>query len=314
MKVFVTKKIPEIGINYLKERGFEVNVREEEGIIPDNQLIEALKKYDGIISMLSDNLSKEVLKHAEKTRVISNYAVGYNNIDVEYAREKGIIVTNTPDVLTYATAELAFGLMLSASRRIVEGDRFTREGKFKGWEPLLFLGKTLDNATVGIVGMGRIGQKFAEMLSGFNVKIIYYSKTKKDLPYKFVDFETLLKESDLISLHLPLTKESKHMFTENEFEKMKDGVVFINTARGAIVKESDLIKALKKGKIAFAGLDVYEFEPEISDELKKMQNVVILPHIGSATEKARNDMSMLVAKNIEAVLRGGKAITPVNQV
>ncbi len=312
MKVFVTKEIPEVGINYLKNKGFEVYIRKEKGIIPDTELIQALKEYDGIISMLSDNLTKETLKHAEKVKVIANYAVGYNNIDIDYAKSKGIIVTNTPDVLTYATAELAFGLMLASSRRLVEADKFTREGKFIGWEPMLFLGKTLDGATVGIVGMGRIGRKFAEMLQGFNVNIIYYSKTRKHLPYRFVDFETLLKESDFISLHLPLTKESKHMITKNEFEKMKDGVVFINTARGAIVKEKDLVEALKSGKVAYAGLDVYEFEPEITEELKKMDNVVILPHIGSATEKARNEMSMLVAKNVVAVLSGEKPLTPVN--
>ncbi len=312
MKVFVTKEIPEVGINYLKDKGFEVYIRKEKGIIPDTELIQALKEYDGIISMLSDNLTEETLKHAEKVKVIANYAVGYNNINVDYAKSKGIIVTNTPDVLTYATAELAFGLMLASSRRLVEADKFTREGKFKGWEPMLFLGKTLDGATVGIVGMGRIGRKFAEMLQGFNVNIIYYSKTKKDLPYRFVDFETLLKESDFISLHLPLTKESRHMITKNEFEKMKDGTVFINTARGAIVKEADLVDALKSGKVAYAGLDVYEFEPEITEELKRMDNVVILPHIGSATEKARNEMSMLVAKNVVAVLKGEKPLTPVN--
>ena len=312
MKVFVTKEIPEVGINYLKDKGFEVYIRKEEGIIPDTELIQALKEYDGIISMLSDNLTEETLKHANKVKVIANYAVGYNNIDVDYAKSKGIVVTNTPDVLTYATAELAFGLMLASSRRLVEADKFTREGKFKGWEPMLFLGKTLDGATVGIVGMGRIGRKFAEMLHGFNVNIIYHSKTKKDLPYRFVDFETLLKESDFISLHLPLTKESRHMITKNEFDKMKNGVVFINTARGAIVKEKDLVEALKSGKVAYAGLDVYEFEPEITEELKRMDNVVILPHIGSATEKARNEMSMLVAKNVVAVLKGEKPLTPVN--
>ncbi len=312
MRVFVTKRIPEKGINYLEKQGFEVVVRDKEEIIGKEELIDALKNFDGIISMLSDDLSKEVLKHATKTRVIANYAVGVNNIDVEYAKKKGIVITNTPDVLTYATAELAFGLMLAASRRIVAADKFTREGKFNGWHPMLFLGKTLDGATVGIVGMGRIGQRFAEMLKGFNVNIVYFSRSKKDLPYRFVDFETLLKESDFISLHLPLTKKSKHMFTEKEFEKMKKGVVFINTARGAIVKEKDLVKAIKKGIVSCAGLDVYEFEPEIAEELKKMDNVVILPHIGSATVKAREDMSMLVARNINAVLKGKPPLTPVD--
>ncbi len=312
MRVFVTKKIPENGIKYLKEQGFEVVVRDKEETIGKEELIDALKNFDGIISMLSDNLSREVLQFASKTKVIANYAVGYNNIDVEYAKKKGIVITNTPDVLTYATAELAFGLMLAASRRIVEADKFTRDGKFKGWHPMLFLGKTLDNATVGIVGMGRIGQRFAEMLKGFNVNIIYHSRNKKNLSYRYVDFETLLKESDFISLHLPLTKESKHMFTEREFKKMKKGVVFINTARGAIVKEKDLVTAIKKGIVSYAGLDVYEFEPEITEELKKMDNVVLLPHIGSATVKAREEMSMLVARNVESVLKGEKPLTPVN--
>jgi len=312
MRVFVTKKIPEKGIKLLLEEGFEVKVREEKTIISDSELIKALKEYDGIISMLSDNLSKDVLKHAEKTKVIANYAVGYNNIDVEYAKQKGIVITNTPDVLTFATAELAFALLLASARRVVEGDKFVREGKFIGWDPLLLLGKTLDGATVGIVGMGRIGQKFAEMLKGFNAKVIYYSRRKKDVPYEFVDFETLLKKSDFISLHLPLTEKSRHMFTEKEFALMKDGVVFINTARGPVVKESALISALKSEKVSFAGLDVYEFEPDVSEELKEMENVVLLPHIGSATEKARNDMAILAAKNVINVLKGEKPLTPVN--
>ncbi len=313
MKVYITKKIPKAGISELKKHGFAVYVREERGIIGKEELIEALKNYDGIISMLSDNLSKEVLQHAKKTKVIANYAVGYNNIDVGYAKEMGIVVTNTPDVLTFATAELAFALMLAASRRIVEADKFTRKGKFEGWDPLLFLGNTLDGKTVGIVGMGRIGQKFAEMLKGFNVEIIYYSRTKKDLPYRFVDFETLLKESDFISLHLPLTKDSKHMFTEKEFNKMKDGVVFINTARGAVVREKDLVEALQRGKIGYAGLDVYEFEPEITEDLLKMDNVVLLPHIGSATYKARNEMAVLAARNVINVLQGKSPLTPVQE-
>ncbi len=311
MKVFITRRIPENGINYLKERGVEVYVRENDSIISDSELIDALREYDGVISMLSDNLSKDTLKHAKRVKIISNYAVGYNNIDIEYAKKKGITITNTPDVLTFATAELALGLMLAAARRLIEADRFTREGRFKGWHPLLFLGKTLEGSTVGIVGMGRIGTRLARMLEGFDVNIIYHSRSKKDLPYRFVDFDTLLRESDFISLHLPLTDESKHLITKREFEKMKDGVVFINTARGAIVKERDLVDALKKGKVAYAGLDVYEFEPEITEELKSMDNVVILPHIGSATEKARREMSMLVARNVANVLSGKPPLTPV---
>ncbi|NOZ13723.1 MAG: D-glycerate dehydrogenase [Acidobacteria bacterium] len=311
MKIYITKPIPETGIRFLKEREYEVVIRKSDTLISEDELVYGLKEFDGIISMLSDPIGANVLEKAGKCRIIANYAVGTNNIDIQAAKKRGIIVTNTPDVLTEATAELATALLLAASRRIVESDRFAREGKFRGWGPLLFLGKGLDTKTVGIVGMGRIGQAFARMISAFNAKIIYHSRTKQNLPYPFVDFETLMKKSDFISLHLPLTAESRHMFTEKEFSKMKDGVVFINTARGPIVREKDLVNALKTGKIAFAGLDVYEFEPEISDELKTMKNTVLLPHIGSATEKARNDMAILAARNVDAVLNGKPPATKV---
>ena len=310
MKVFVTKRIPEAGIRFLREKGYEVVVREKQGLISPDELIRGLQDFDGMISMLSDPIGADVLSAAGNCRVIANYAVGTNNIDIKAANKQGITITNTPDVLTEATAELAMALLLAASRRIVQADRFTREGKFQGWDPLLLLGKGLDGKTVGIVGMGRIGQAFARMVSGFNVRVLYYSRTKQPVPYPLVDFETLLKESDFISLHLPLTKESRHMFTVNEFNRMKDGVVFINTARGPIIREKDLVDALNSGKISFSGLDVYEFEPEITEELKTMDNVVLLPHIGSATEKARNDMALLAAENVDAVLRGKPPVTP----
>ena len=310
MKIFITRRIPETGIQFLREKGYEVVIRDKDGLISPDELIRGLRDFDGIISMLSDPIGADVLSVAGKCRVIANYAVGTNNIDIKAANKQGITITNTPDVLTEATAELAMALLLAASRRIVQADRFTREGKFQGWDPLLLLGKGLDGKTVGIVGMGRIGQAFARIISGFNVRVLYYSRTKQPVPYPLVDFETLLKESDFISLHLPLTPESRHMFTTEGFNRMKDGVVFINTARGPIVREQDLVSALKSGKISFAGLDVYEFEPEITEELKTMDNVVLLPHIGSATEKARNDMALLAAENVDAVLRGKPPVTP----
>jgi len=311
MKVFITKKIPKAGIDTLKNNGVEVTIRDKDTIISDEEMIFALKNFDGIISMLSDNLSRDILKEATKTKVIANYAVGYNNIDVAFARERGIVVTNTPDVLTMATAELACALTLSVSRRIVEGDRFLREGKFKGWGPLLMVGKGLDSKTVGIIGMGRIGKAYAKMVSAFGAKVIYCSRSKKDVPYEKVDFDTLIKNSDVISLHLPLTAESKHLITKNEFLNMKKGVVFVNTARGPIVKEQDLVFALKEGIVSYAGLDVFEFEPKVTNELIEMDNVVLLPHIGSATEKARGDMATLAANNIINVLNGKPPITEV---
>ncbi len=311
MKILITKRIPASGIQFLLEKGYEVEIRDKAELISKDELIRGIRDFDGIISMLSDPIGAEVLATAGKCRIIANYAVGTNNIDIKKANKLGVTVTNTPDVLTEATAELAMALLLAASRRIVAADSFARKGKFQGWGPLLFLGKGLNGKTVGILGMGRIGKTFARMVSGFNAHVTYHSRTKQDVPYPFVDFETLLKESDFISLHLPLTPESRHLFTKQQFNKMKNGVVFINTARGPIVREKDLVNALNSGKISFTGLDVYEFEPEITRELKKMDNVVLLPHIGSATEKSRNDMALLAAKNIDAVLKGRAPLTAV---
>ncbi|NOY22973.1 MAG: D-glycerate dehydrogenase [Acidobacteria bacterium] len=311
MKVFITKRIPDTGIQFLRNKGYEVVIRDRGGLISAEEIVHGIRDFDGMISMLSDPIGADVLAEVKKCRIIANYAVGTNNIDIKTAKKLGITVTNTPDVLTEATAELAMTLLLTASRRVVAGDRFAREGNFQGWEPLLFLGKGLDGKTVGVVGMGRIGRVFARMVSGFKAHVIYHSRTKQDVSYPLVDFDTLLKESDFISLHLPLALESRHMFTEHQFNKMKNGVVFINTARGPIVREKDLVAALNSGKISFAGLDVYEFEPEITEELKKMDNVVLLPHIGSATEKARNHMAILAARNIDAVLKGEAPLTAV---
>lgn len=310
-KVYITQRIPEIGIRFLSDLGYHVDIRPGEGLIKPAMLRKALKDYDGIISMLSDTLDAKVLSHTGKCRVIAQYAVGVNNIDLNAARDHEITVTNTPDVLTEATAELAMALVLAASRRLLPANRFTREGRFTGWGPLLFLGKGLDGKTVGVVGMGRIGQAFARMAAAFNARIIFHNRTKKKTPYHQVDLETLTRESDVISLHLPLTEDSRHLFDLDRFNRMKDGVVFVNTARGPIVHEAHLVKALKSGKVSYAGLDVYEFEPRVRKELLEMENVIVLPHIGSATEKARDDMALLAARNIHAVLSGERAETPV---
>ena len=310
-KIYITQRIPEIGIRFLTDLGYHVDIRPGEGLIQPAMLRKALKDYDGMISMLSDTLDAKILSHAVKCRVIAQYAVGVNNIDLNAAKDHEITVTNTPDVLTEATAELAMALVLGASRRLIPADRFTREGKFTGWGPLLFLGKGLDGKTVGVVGMGRIGQAFARMAAAFNCRVIFHSRTSQKTPYNQVDLDTLLRESDVISLHLPLTDSSRHMVDLECFNRMKDGVVFVNTARGPIVHEAALVKALKSGKVSYAGLDVYEFEPRIRKELLDMENVIVLPHIGSATEKARDDMALLAARNIHAVLSGKPAETSV---
>jgi len=228
-------------------------------------------------------------------------------------------VTNTPDVLTNATADLAFALLLACARRIVEADEFTRKGKFKIWQSDLMLGKELNGHTVGIIGAGRIGQAFGRRSKGFGMKILYFDKKRipefeKETGAKFSTLNQLLKKSDFISIHTPLTKETYHLIDKKEFEMMKDGAILINTARGEIINEKELVNALKSGKLFSAGLDVYEFEPKITKDLLKMKNVVLLPHIGSATFETRTKMAELAAKNIVNVLRGKKPITPVNKI
>lgn len=314
MKVYITYQLPEIAEMLLKEH-FEVEVNRGRHL-NKKELIEKIKDVDGVLCLLNNTIDAEVMDSAKKVKIFANYAVGFNNIDVFEAKKRGIIVTNTPDVLTDATADLAFSLLLSVARRIVEADKFTREGKFTGWEPNLFLGCDIKGKTLGIIGAGRIGKAFAKRSIGFDMKIIYHNR-KRDLEFErelnavYVDKETLIKESDFISLHAPLTNETYHIISEKEFGMMKESAILINTARGPLVDEKALVKALKNRRIFGAGLDVYEFEPQIEEELKSMDNVIILPHIGSATVNTRNEMARLAAENIIRVLKGKEPLTPV---
>ena len=227
------------------------------------------------------------------------------------------MVTNTPDVLTNATAELAWALLFAVARRVVEGDKFTREGRFKGWSPTLLLGKELSGKTLGVIGAGRIGTAFALKAKCFNMKVLYFNRSRNEvledkLRAKKVDLDTLLRESDFISIHLPLTKETHHLIDYDKICMMKRDAIIVNTARGAIIKEGDLAKALREKRIFGAGLDVYEKEPKITDELKDLENVVLLPHIGSATLETRTKMSILAAKNLIKALRGKRPEYCVN--
>lgn len=316
-KVFITYKIPETGIQLLHKKGFSVEVYSKENLIPHSELVHKVKNVDAIISLLTDKIDKEVLDSMTKCRIIANYAVGFNNIDIEYARSKNIIVTNTPDVLTDSTADLTMALVLACARRLLEGERMMRESKFKGWRPQLLLGYELKNKIFGIVGMGRIGLAVAKRAYAFGCRIIYYSnnenpEAEKLFNAKNVSLEYLMKNSDIISLHIPLTHKTKNLINGNLLKMMKKTSIFINTARGEVVDEKYLISLLKRKKIFAAGFDVYENEPEINPELLKLDNVVLLPHIGSATVEARNAMSELAAKNVISVLSGKKPITPVN--
>ncbi|MCX7716173.1 MAG: D-glycerate dehydrogenase, partial [Endomicrobia bacterium] len=245
---------------------------------------------------------------AKNLKIIANYAVGFNNIDVKEATSRKIPVTNTPGVLTETTADLAFALLMSVARRIVESDRFLREGKFKGWAPMLFLGNDIYGKTIGIIGFGRIGQAVAKRALGFDMKVLYYdtNRVKPEIEKKYSaiykSLSELLKESDFISIHVPLTQETYHLISDKEFDLMKPTSYLINTSRGPVVDEKALVRALKNKKIAGAALDVFENEPEVEAELIDMPNTVLVPHIGSATIETRTKMALMAAENIIAVL------------
>ncbi len=309
MRVFITRQIPEEGINILRNAGLKVEIFPHERQPTKEEIIEGVRDADALISLLSDPIDKEVIDSAPKLKVIGNYAVGYNNIDVDYAKRKGIVVVNTPGVLTETTADLAFALILAASRRVLEGHDLIRAGKFKGWEPMLLLGKDVHGATLGIVGAGRIGQAVGRRARGFGMKILYFSRKRKEsfereTGAKKVDLSVLLRESDIISLHVPLTPETRHLIGEEEFRMMKRGAILVNTARGAVVDEDAMIRALNSGKLFAVGLDVFHDEPHVNPELLRMKNVVLTPHIGSASESTRKKMAVMVCSDVLRVLRG----------
>ncbi len=243
---------------------------------------------------------------------MANYAVGYNNIDVDAARQRGIVVTNTPDVLTDATADLTWALILATSRRVIEGDRLVRSGQWTGWTPTQLLGTAVAGRTLGIIGMGRIGQAVAQRAAGFRMKVCYSSRRRVDSPShavagEFLPLQALLSGSDIVTIHAPLTQETRHLIGAQELAKMRRTAILINTARGPIVDESALVAALTSGAISGAGLDVFEEEPRLDPRLATMPQVVLLPHLGSATMEARVEMGMTCVKNIEAVLSGQPA-------
>jgi glyoxylate reductase len=315
MKVFITSKIPDRGINLLQKK-YDVQVHSKPHPLSADEFIRKVKNCDGLISLLSNKIDREVIDSMQRCKVIANYAVGYNNIDVEYAGSKGIIVTNTPDVLTDSTADLAMALTLACARRFVEGEDMMRSKKFTGWHPTLLLGMELKNKTFGIIGAGRIGTAVATRAKAFGCRILYYSGKKKlsleeNTNAKKVSLINLLKKSDIVSIHLPLNSETRQLLNKEKLELLKPSSILINTARGEIVDEKHLIKMLNAKRIFSAGFDVYEGEPDINSDLLKLKNVVLLPHLGSATVDARNAMSVLAARNIDAVLSGKNPITPV---
>lgn len=317
MKVFITQEIPEIASTLLKAKNFDVSVYSKNKPIPKNELLKNIKYADAVISLLTDKFDSAILDEMPNCKVIANYAVGFNNIDIKYARQKGITVTNTPDVLTDATADLAISLTLACARRLVDGVELVRLKKFNGWLPKLLLGVELKNKIFGILGAGRIGIATAIRAKSFGTKIIYFSNSRNQYLENKTDamkvtLKYLLKNSDIISIHLPLNPKTFHLLDKEKLTLLKETAILINTARGEIVDEIALINILKKKKIFSAGFDVYENEPHLNPELYKLKNAVLLPHLGSATFDARNNMAILAAKNVIAVLSGKKPITPVN--
>jgi len=310
LKVLVTSRIPEEGMCILDEH-CDVKVFDYEGVFPRDLLLKEVKGVNAIVCLLADKIDGEVMEAAgPQLKIIANYAVGFDNIDVEAATKRGIMVTNTPGVLTDTTADLAWALILATARRVVEGDKFLRQGKFKGWKPMLLLGTDVHHATLGIIGFGSIGRAVARRAMGFDMKVIYYSahraseEVEKKLNAEYRSLDDLLREADFISIHVPLTKETRHMIGERELKMMKKEAYLINTARGPIVDEKALAKALKEGWIRGAGLDVFEREPEVDPELLELENLVLLPHLGSASYATRAKMATMAAENVIKALKG----------
>jgi len=310
-KVLLTRRLPADGMKVL-DREFDLEVNPFDEVMSSAMIVETIEDKEGLACLLTDNIDSKVIGAASNLRIIANYAVGYNNIDLTAANERKIAVTNTPDVLTEATADLTMGLIVSVARRIVEGDKYIRAGGFKGWAPELLLGSDVHGKVLGIVGMGRIGQAVAKRAHGFGMKVSYYDKKRlpQDIEQRmavhFRRIMQLLDESDFVSLHAPLTEDTRHFISTKEMAAMKETAYLINVARGAIVDEKSLVDALKKRIIAGCALDVYEHEPSVTPELLQMPNVVLVPHIGSASIEARTKMALLVCDNLTAVLVDGK--------
>ncbi|MCG7339452.1 D-glycerate dehydrogenase [Staphylococcus sp. ACRSN] len=317
-KVIVTRKIPQPFIDQL-ELFAEVEVWNESFTpMPRDKFLNALKDASACFITLSETIDEEVVAHAPNLKVIANMAVGFDNIDVKLVQSKGIVATNTPEVLTETTAELGFTLMLSVARRIVEAEQYVQKGEWQSWSPYLLAGKDLHNAKVGIFGMGDIGKAFARRLKGFNANIMYHNRSRKmdaekTLGALYVSFETLLEHSDFIICTAPLTEETRDKFDATAFKKMKNDAIFINIGRGAVVDENALVSALQNGEIAACGLDVLRKEPiDMSHPLLSMKNAIIVPHIGSASVITRNRMIQLCVDNIRLVLNGKSAKTPIS--
>ena len=311
--IYITRHIPDIGINLLRSAGHTVDVSTKDGVLTNDELKKALseKPYDAVICLLTDTINAEIFEVVPTAKIFANYAVGYNNISLADAEKVGVTITNTPGVLTDTVAEFTISLMLAVAKRIPEADRFTRTGKYVGWAPELFLGSDLKGKTLGILGAGRIGYEVARRAHfGFDMKIIYNDITQlsvleKDLGAVFkATTEDVLKEADVVSIHVPLLPSTEHLINAERLKCMKSSAYLINTSRGPVIDEMALVEALKSNVIRGAGLDVFENEPALAQGLVDLPNVVITPHIASASEETRNKMSEMVGQDVIDFLAG----------
>ena len=320
MKVYITRQIPELGIKMLTDKGYEVDVNPKDRPLSKKELIKALskKQYDAVLTLLTDTIDAEVMDAAPTVKIYANFAIGFNNFNVEEAKKRKIYLTNTPGGGADRVAEHAWALILALTCRVVEGDSYMRNGEYNGWDPMLLHGTKLAGKTLGILGIGRIGADVAHRgKNGFGMNIAYYDikrneQLEKDFGATFyTTVDEVLKVSDVVSIHVPLLDSTHHLINADRLKMMKNSSYLINTSRGPVVDENALVEALKNGTIRGAGLDVFEFEPELARGLAKLPNVVMTPHIASGTEEARHDMAVLSATNIINTLEGS---VPPNMV
>lgn len=314
MKLFITSQLPKSIEEQLKDH--DLNYHNSNQPLTKNEILEGVKDAEVLVCPLSDKIDEEILEAGKHLKLVANYGAGFDNIDLDAAKARDIVVTNAPAPSSaVSTAELTFGLILSVARKLMSGERDLRAGKFAGWRPTYFLGNELRGKTLGIIGMGNIGSNLAKRALAFEMNVIYYSRTRKDdiesLGVVYKDRDSVIREADFLSLHTAFVPELKHMMNLDTFNMMKEDAFFINAARGPLMKEEDLVTALKEGMIQGAGLDVYEFEPKVTEALLDLDNVVLLPHLGNATFEARLEMGQAVVDNIKDLTEGK---TPRNKV
>lgn len=317
-KIFVTRKIPRAGMDLLRASGHQVKMYPKSSAIPRKELLKSVKGAHAVLALLTDKIDEEFFTAAGlQLKIVANLAVGYDNFDLAAFKKRGVLAANTPGILTAAVAEHAFALMLACAKRIAEADRFTRAGKYTGWEPELLLGTELAGKTIGVIGLGRIGSQLVHRsVRGMDMKAMYYDVKRNDAVEKdygavYAPIADILKTADVVSLHVPLLPTTRHLIDAKALKSMKRTAILINTARGPVVDEKALVAALKAGRIASAGLDVYENEPKMAPGLSKLPNVVLTPHTASGTVETRSEMAKLAAQAIIDTLAGK---TPSNLI